>query len=43
MDSQLYYHLIIQAHLQEEALMKNGTLKEWPQLPDTALDTSVPI
>lgn len=33
MDSQLYYHLIVQTHLQEEALIKNGTLKDWPELP----------
>lgn len=33
MDAQLYYHLIVQTHLQEESLMKSGALQEWPELP----------
>ena len=32
-DTQLYYNLVIQAHLQEEKLTSNAHLEEWGELP----------
>lgn len=33
-DTQLYYNLVIQAHLQEEKLAQNARLEEWSGFPD---------
>lgn len=33
-DPQLYYHLVIQAHLLEEKLTQNAYLEEWPEFPE---------
>lgn len=33
-DPQLYYNLVIQAHLQEEKLIQNARLEEWTQFPE---------
>lgn len=32
-DPQLYYHLVIQAHLQEEKLTQNASLDQWKEFP----------
>ncbi len=32
-DPQLYYHLVIQAYLQEEKLSQNAALEEWEEFP----------
>lgn len=32
-DPQLYYHLVIQAHLQEEKLIQNAHIEEWEEIP----------
>ena len=33
-DSQLYYNLVIQAHLQEEKLSQNADLEQWANFPE---------
>ena len=33
MDSQLYYHLVIQAYLLEEKLSQNADLEKWKEFP----------
>ena len=33
-DTQLYYSLVIQAHLQEEKLASNAHLEDWAEVPD---------
>ena len=33
-DTQLYYSLVIQAHLQEEKLASNAYLEDWAEVPD---------
>ena len=32
-DPQLYYHLVIQAHMQEEKLIQNASLEKWKEFP----------
>ncbi|MCC8024621.1 MAG: FUSC family protein [Clostridium sp.] len=32
-DSQLYYNLVIQAHMQEEKLVQNASLEQWEDFP----------
>lgn len=36
-DTQLYYHLIIQAHLQEDKLFQNARMEKWTHIPDILL------